>query len=124
MQRLFSTFPNSWPGRALLLLRIATAIPLLERSLAFICGMTHASILGIELIGLACAALLIVGFYTPLAALVQVGLEIWMASQGHANFEEHCVLVAVGISLMMLGPGAWSVDAHLFGRKRIDLRSD
>jgi hypothetical protein len=25
------------------------------------------------------------------------------------------------VSLVMLGPGAWSIDRRLFGRKRIDL---
>jgi uncharacterized membrane protein YphA (DoxX/SURF4 family) len=29
------------------------------------------------------------------------------------------VLAALGVALAMIGPGAWSVDAHLFGRKRI-----
>jgi len=32
------------------------------------------------------------------------------------------LLAALGVSLVMLGPGAWSVDARLFGRKRIDIR--
>jgi hypothetical protein len=27
----------------------------------------------------------------------------------------------IGLSLAMLGPGAWSIDARLFGRKRIDV---
>jgi len=28
---------------------------------------------------------------------------------------------AIAVSLVMLGPGAWSIDRRLFGRKRIDL---
>jgi hypothetical protein len=27
----------------------------------------------------------------------------------------------LGVTLAMLGPGAWSVDARLFGRKRIQI---
>jgi hypothetical protein len=34
----------------------------------------------------------------------------------------HVLPAAMGVSLVMLGPGAWSVDALLFGRKRIDIR--
>jgi putative oxidoreductase len=30
-------------------------------------------------------------------------------------------LAVIGLSLAMLGPGSWSIDARLFGRKRIDL---
>ncbi|MDQ1472597.1 MAG: putative oxidoreductase [Bryobacterales bacterium] len=33
----------------------------------------------------------------------------------------HILLDALGASLAMLGPGAWSVDARLFGRKRIQI---
>jgi hypothetical protein len=33
------------------------------------------------------------------------------------------LLAALGVSLVMPGPGAWSVDARLFGRKQIDIRS-
>lgn len=33
-----------------------------------------------------------------------------------------CMLLAlIGVSLVMLGPGAWSIDARVYGRKRIDL---
>ena len=31
------------------------------------------------------------------------------------------LLGALGAALAMLGPGAWSVDARLFGRKRIQI---
>jgi len=32
------------------------------------------------------------------------------------------MLAALGAALAMVGPGAWSIDARLFGRKRIDIR--
>ena len=123
MQRLFSTFPNGWPGRALLLLRLVAAAPLLQRSIAFICGFNHSSVLALELVALASAALLALGFCTPLAALLLVALEGWLAFHAGSLFGEHSLLAVIGISLAMLGPGAWSIDAHLFGRKRIDFRS-
>jgi putative oxidoreductase len=34
----------------------------------------------------------------------------------------HILLVILSISLALLGPGAFSVDAHVFGRKRIDIK--
>jgi uncharacterized membrane protein YphA (DoxX/SURF4 family) len=33
----------------------------------------------------------------------------------------HVFLAAIAASMAMLGPGAWSIDARLFGRKRIDI---
>jgi hypothetical protein len=35
------------------------------------------------------------------------------------NGSMHILLAALGAGLAMIGPGAWSVDARLFGRKRI-----
>jgi putative oxidoreductase len=31
------------------------------------------------------------------------------------------ILVILGVTLAMIGPGAWSVDAFLFGRKHIEI---
>jgi putative oxidoreductase len=124
MQRLFSTFPNGWPGFGLLILRITAALPLLTDSVMFICGVTHSSVLIVQLAALATAGLLLAGFFTPIAAAVQILLEIWMAWYEPSFVTLHLVLAATGVCLSMLGPGAWSADARLFGRKRIDLREE
>jgi putative oxidoreductase len=31
-------------------------------------------------------------------------------------------LATLGATLAMIGPGAWSIDAHLFGRKHFEIR--
>jgi hypothetical protein len=59
----------------------------------------------------------------PLAALLLAALKGSLAFNAGRLFGDHSLLVAIGISLAMLGPGARSIDAHLFGRKRIDFRS-
>jgi len=33
------------------------------------------------------------------------------------------MLATIGASLALLGPGAWSIDARLYGRRRIDIDS-
>jgi uncharacterized membrane protein YphA (DoxX/SURF4 family) len=33
----------------------------------------------------------------------------------------HIFVAVLCISLAMLGPGVWSIDARLFGRKRFDI---
>jgi uncharacterized membrane protein YphA (DoxX/SURF4 family) len=124
VQRLFSTFPNGWPGRALLFMRLVAAAPLLQRSIVFICGSDHSSAFALELLALAASVLLALGFLTPLAAFSQVALELWLAFGTGRFFGEHTVLAVIGVCLTMLGPGAWSIDAHLFGRRRIDFRPD
>jgi hypothetical protein len=37
----------------------------------------------------------------------------------HGYSSQAVVAAALGISLAMLGPGAWSLDARIFGRKRL-----
>lgn len=125
MQRLFSTFPNDWPGCGLLLLRITVAAPLLLGSLSFIGGFAHhpASPL-ILFVQLATGGLLIIGLCTPLSALLLVLLEIGVMPFDRDIFSDHAMLAALGASVLMLGPGAWSLDARLFGRRRIELPDD
>jgi hypothetical protein len=33
------------------------------------------------------------------------------------------LLATIGVALAWLGPGVWSIDARLFGWKRIDVRN-
>jgi putative oxidoreductase len=118
VQRLFSTFPNQWPGLGLLVLRLAAGLSLIE--------VEHAtSMLGdvgtllIRFAGLAIALLLVVGFATPLAgagiAVLQIGLMIL-----ESRYRLPAVVdTALGVAVALLGPGAWSLDAEIFGRKRI-----
>lgn len=51
----------------------------------------------------------------------QAILELWSAFSTGGDTTLHLLLAVLGISLIMLGPGAWSLDCRLFGRKRIDI---
>jgi uncharacterized membrane protein YphA (DoxX/SURF4 family) len=65
--------------------------------------------------------LLLVGLWTPVSGTLAAILELWIAFSGPSHLRSVLLLAALGAALAMLGPGAWSVDAHLFGRKRIDI---
>jgi uncharacterized membrane protein YphA (DoxX/SURF4 family) len=47
--------------------------------------------------------------------------ELWIAFAASGKAETHLLLGALSAGLAMLGPGAWSIDARLFGRKRIEI---
>ena len=67
------------------------------------------------------AALLLAGFWTPIAGVLLALTEVVLAFSHSNDPWTHILLGAFGAALAMLGPGAWSVDARLFGRKRIHL---
>jgi putative oxidoreductase len=120
MQRLFSTFPNSWPGGGLLILRIAAALATVLSSF----GTPLEDLPGkvFQVIASVTGALLLMGLWTPLAGLLQVCVQLTGGFGHNAPGLSEFLLSALGLSLSMTGPGAWSVDARLFGRKQIDIK--
>jgi len=124
VQRLFSTFPGSWPGLGLLLLRLCLGIGLIyfgalgysENSGGYI-GLAQ------NLIAAAGGIFLLAGLWTPVMGTI-VALDevlIVMRSPSREDTWLHIFLAVLSVSMAMLGPGAWSIDARLFGRTRFDL---
>ena len=121
MQRLFSTFPDGWPGAGLVFLRTVTAIPIAQRGIAGALVATLSGAVVLQLVAGGAAALLLVGLWTPVAGVLMAIAELGLAFSDPADPWMRILLAALGASLAMLGPGAWSVDARLFGRKRIQI---
>jgi uncharacterized membrane protein YphA (DoxX/SURF4 family) len=126
LQRLFSTFPRGGPGVGLLLLRICFVIALISLAPTSI-SETSSQTIGIVQFGIAAFAglFLVVGLWTPVMGVVAALDEMWMAvtldAPGQGGMWVHTVLAVLGVSVAMLGPGAWSIDARLFGRRRFDI---
>ena len=119
MQRLFSTFADGWPGLGLLLLRFLTA------GLLVCAGMAHlqqAAQFGpaiLHSVGAVMGVFLVVGLWTPVVGTLIAIVELSIIFSHGGHLWPGVVLAALGASLAMIGPGAWSVDARLFGRKHI-----
>jgi putative oxidoreductase len=75
----------------------------------------------LQLMAAGAAALLLVGLWTPVAGVLMAIVELCLAFSQPADPWIHLLLGALGAALAMLGPGAWSADARLFGRKRIHI---
>lgn len=63
--------------------------------------------------------LLLVGLWTPVAGTLLVVIASLSAFLHQADPWNCVFLGALGAGLALVGPGAWSVDAYLFGWKRI-----
>ncbi len=126
MQRLFSTFPSGWPGFGLLLLRLGVGIALISFGISgFFAASGELIAHAQEAIEAAGAIFLILGLWTPVVGALIAADELWIAlslysshPDGHWN---HAFLAVLTAGVAMLGPGAWSIDARLFGRKRFDM---
>jgi len=121
VRRLFSTFARGWPGVGLLLIRIAVGASLIMKGLErFQAGETPAALI-LRLLEIADGALLFAGLWTPIAGSLVIGLAIWQTVLHHENPYPGILLAAMGAALALVGPGALSLDAWLFGWKRIDI---
>jgi putative oxidoreductase len=65
--------------------------------------------------------LLLVGLWTPVVGAIIAASELWIVFSGGSDPSIPIVLAILGATLAMIGPGAWSVDAHLFGRKHFEI---
>lgn len=113
MQRLYSTFARGWPGVGLLCLRLVGAAAALHYALGpkqFSVGAVTEGAAGL---------LLCAGLWTPVAGAVLTTLAVWSVVSANGDPWQQLLLAAMAIALALLGPGAWSIDARLFGRKRL-----
>lgn len=117
-------FPNGLPGAGLLLLRLVCGVLVIAGGVTTIIAAPHTQTLLLQSIGVAAALLLLAGLWTPIAGLLIVVVEVWFALSRTNSIASSVLLATVGAALAALGPGSHSVDAKLYGRKRIQIRND
>ena len=114
-------FPNGLPGAGLLLLRIVSSVLIIAEAVSTIASAPGAHMLALQSIVILAALLLLLGVWTPIAGLAVAALEFGMALFGANGVENSILLATLGAALAALGPGAHSIDAKLYGRKRIQI---
>jgi len=121
VRRLFSTFAHGAPGAGLLLLRVVAGIVVvLQAATALRSGFPPGPTILYVLAGIL-GLLLLVGLWTPVVGTSLALLALWSAFLQPANSLSWLLLGTSGAALALLGPGGWSVDARLFGWKRVEL---
>ena len=119
MRRLYSTFAGGSPGIALLLMRLVVGAVVLWRAGPGLWSGPPLDIVASAALALA-ALLLIAGLWTPVAAAVVAVVAISEILRTGELLNGLLLAATIGCALTMLGPGRLSIDARLFGWKRID----
>jgi len=115
VQRLFSTFPSGAAGYALLVFRASIAASLsTDGSPHWFSALPFFISAALVILG----AFLVAGFITPYASTscLVIELIILLLHRGVDEYHVGHLIVNCGV-LTVLGPGAYSVDARLFGRR-------
>ena len=128
VERFFFAFPGGWPGLGLLLARAVMGLSVLVQGGYYVrVPDATAAVWAVGLTAIFAAGLLLIGFLTPFAgsAVLLGALGIWLSlipactptvfDSRAANVFALTILWAI----IALGPGAFSVDARVFGRREI-----
>jgi hypothetical protein len=113
VQRLFSNFAGGPPGAGLLIQRLLVGTALLYCVLA----APGPTIVLPQVIGAFAGVLLIAGLWTPVSGVVAGCAQAWVVLSSPPHPLLAAVLGVFGVTLALIGPGEWSVDARLYGRK-------
>ena len=125
----YSTFPDGWHGFGLLLLRISLGGTLLAQGLAYL--LEEKSLISgygaLCMLVVCTGASLIIGLLTPavstVAFLTGLGVTfLWLPAPGWNLFHGNPLsfnTIVIALAIMFLGPGAYSVDSRVFGRRKV-----
>jgi uncharacterized membrane protein YphA (DoxX/SURF4 family) len=129
LQRLFSTFPGGRPGIGLLLLRAAVGVAAIVVGVQYLSGsngpISAKWLLGVLLT--TSGAALAIGFLTPwggfFVGLSFLGIALsWFPTPSWGLHDVKLIALGMIIAatvITLLGPGAFSLDGRLFGRREI-----
>ena len=66
----------------------------------------------LQIAGAAAGLLILGGLWTPVAGVLAGIVEVWIGLGQPGIQSSALILATLGISLAMIGPGAWSIDAR------------
>jgi uncharacterized membrane protein YphA (DoxX/SURF4 family) len=124
---MFSTFPDGLPGLGLLLLRAAAGGVLVARCVIYF-GVPHdlrLAVIATLFLTFVSAVFLLLGYRTRLAATIvsiaSIGSVFFWLSKYHpqGNRLSAGLVSIIAAAVICLGPGAFSLDSRLFGRREI-----
>ena len=99
---------------------VAGILPIYDGIASLMEAAPHGPV-ALQIIAASAGVFLLAGFGTPIAGALLAVTDIWIAFSGAGHLRSSILLATMGAAIAGLGPGALSIDALLFGRKRLDI---
>ena len=103
-------------------MRLVTGAALIGNAISILRAGASIESLIAHVLAIGAGILLIAGLWTPVSGMLVAAFEVWNALSQPQDPWAKVLLGTLGMGLALLGPGAWSVDARLFGWKRIHIK--
>jgi putative oxidoreductase len=104
----------------LLLMRLVVGSALIVRAGSRLASAPPMSVSILAVLSMATGILLVAGLWTPIVGASVALIEICKMVVLPGDRWVWLLLGTAGAALAMLGPGLWSIDARLFGWRRIE----
>ena len=103
-------------------MRLVVGISVIYRGIARLESGPSGLLIVLSVLLIGAGLLLLIGLWTPIAGTLAVAIEALKIVLLPDDTWIYILLGTLSGALVLLGPGRWSVDARLFGWKRIDVR--
>ena len=104
-----------------MLMRLSAGMAIVVQGVAVLLAGPPPGAVLFQTLSIALGLLLLAGLWTPVAGTLVAVESLWnVYSSGHPW--RWIMLATLGAALALIGPGAWSIDARLFGWRRLEIR--
>ena len=102
-------------------MRLSAGMAMVVQGVLALLGGPPLEAVPFQILSIALGLLLLAGLWTPVAGTLVAAEALWnVFSSGDPWL--WIMLATLGAALALIGPGAWSIDARLFGWKRVEIR--